>query len=377
MTKKKTRYAILGAGNGGQAVAGHLSLSGYSVRLYDYSDEQIDKLRKRGRITLVEDGNTNEAYPEMFTANIKEAVEGADVVMIVNPAIYHGQLAAACAPHLKDNQIVFLHPGSTFGALDFKQKLEENGCKRLVSIAESNTLIFACRAMEAGLVQLCGKKDRLLVATVPAADNLRVVGVLKEAFPEIDGASNVMITSFDNTNPIFHPAPTLLSTAFIESGQDFKYYHQGISESIGRFITAMDQERLAVGAALGLDRASELNDIFRQYLAEYAAAGDTITEVVRNVKAYADISGPASLKTRYLYEDIPMGLVPLVSLGKQLGVGVDKMELVIRLAEQLTGEDFTTCGRTMKNLRMEGMTASEIMAYAITGIKKYVREKGV
>ena len=40
------RIAVLGAGNGGQAIAGFLGLSGYDVSLYDIDNSKIQKFKK-------------------------------------------------------------------------------------------------------------------------------------------------------------------------------------------------------------------------------------------------------------------------------------------------------------------------------------------
>jgi opine dehydrogenase len=253
--------------------------------------------------------------------------------------------------------------------LAFKQALLDYGCRYEIPIAESSSLIYACRALEPGRVLVGGKKDRLLVSTLPATANEIVRSLLLDAFPEIQIARNVLVTSFDNTNPIFHPAPTLLSTSWIESGKDFLYYYEGISETIGKFIVGMDQERLAIGKAIGLEFGTEIIDVFTQYQVEYHTGGASIAEVVRHVPAYAAIYGPKTLKNRYLYEDVPLGLVPLVSLGKAVGQTTVKMELIISLAEQLMGEDFTGTGRTLASLGLQDLSVAQIVQYAQTGRK--------
>lgn len=46
MYKKVERFAVLGAGNGGQALAAYLSLNGYTVNLYNRSPERIEPVKK-------------------------------------------------------------------------------------------------------------------------------------------------------------------------------------------------------------------------------------------------------------------------------------------------------------------------------------------
>ena len=134
--------------------------------------------------------------------------------------------------------------------------------------------------------------------------------------------------------------------------------------------SVLDQERLAIGKAMGLEIGTEIIDVFTQYQVEYHTTGESISDVVGRVPAYAAIYGPKTLKTRYIYEDVPMGLVPLVSLGKAVDQPVAKMELIIQLAEQLLGEDFTMSGRNSASLGLQGLSVSQIVRYAETGRKQ-------
>ena len=47
-----SRVAILGAGNGAHAMAGHLALKGFTVRLYNKFEEEIVQLRDHGGVTV-------------------------------------------------------------------------------------------------------------------------------------------------------------------------------------------------------------------------------------------------------------------------------------------------------------------------------------
>ena len=43
------KVAVLGAGNGGQAISAYLSLQGHSVSLYHHRQAKVDSLLKRGK----------------------------------------------------------------------------------------------------------------------------------------------------------------------------------------------------------------------------------------------------------------------------------------------------------------------------------------
>jgi opine dehydrogenase len=79
--------------------------------------------------------------------------------------------------------------------------------------------------------------------------------------------------------------------------------------------------------------------------------------------------GQKSLHTRYLLEDIPMGLVPMVSIGKMLEVDVFRMETVVNLAQFILEKDLTANGRTVESLGLAGKSATDILSYVETGKK--------
>ena len=204
-----------------------------------------------------------------------------------------------------------------------------------------------------------------MVAALPATETKPVVKLLNTAFPQIYAGTNVMETSLSNPNAMMHPAPTLLNTSLIESGNDWLYYWDGITPSIGAFVEAMDEERLAVARAFDL----EMPSILQWYKTAYGAEAQTLSETVKKNMAYAEVKGQDSLYTRYILEDIPMGLVPMVSLGKMLGIDVPRMETVVKLAEFLTGSDLTSSGRTLEHLGLSGMTVNQIQAFLETGVR--------
>lgn len=360
--QERSTWAVIGGGNGGQSLSGHLALMGFPVRLYDIFPETIEAINTQGGIQV--DGAV-EGFGklELATTKLAEAIESADIVMVVAPALAHKTIAKNCAPLLRDGQVVFIHPGATCGALEFRNVLDEEQCRANVAIAEANSLLYACRCPKPGHASIFGIKNTLMVAAFPALDNDRVVGMLKSAFPQMYAGQNVLHTSLENLNAMMHPAPTLLNTSMIESGRDWLYYYDGITPTIGAYVELMDQERMALGRALGL----ELTSMLEWYKIMYDAEAETLSEAVKKNSAYAGVKGQKSLDTRYVLEDLPMSLVPEVSLGNMLGVPVDRMEAIVRLGELLLQKDFRATGRTMESLGLAGMDADALTRFVETG----------
>jgi opine dehydrogenase len=96
--------------------------------------------------------------------------------------------------------------------------------------------------------------------------------------------------------------------------------------------------------------------------------GNSLSDVCRKNPAYAKIKGQKELRTRYVLEDIPYGLVPMIELGRMHGLAMDRMDLVARLGQYLLRDDtFISRGRTLKNLGLSSMPADQFARFIETG----------
>jgi opine dehydrogenase len=362
--EKKLNWAVIGGGNGGQASAGHLGIMGFPVTIFDVFPETVIAINELGGIHV--DGVV-EGFGkiEVASINMKPVVNGADIIMVVAPALVHKDIATQLSNHLEDGQIIFLHPGSTFGALEFRKVLNDQGCKADVIIAEGLSLLYACRATKPGYASILGIKEELKIGVLPASKTEETVGKLAQAFPQFKSAKNVLETSLSNLNAMMHPAPSLLNTSMIESKHTWNYYWDGITPSIGNFVVNLDKERLELAKAFDLD----LPSVMEMYDILYSATGDNLTEAVRNNMAYEKIVGQKQVDTRYILEDIPMGLAPMMSLAKKVGTPTSYMETVCNLGSNLLERDLVNTGRTLENLELEDMSITEFKSYIETGIK--------
>lgn len=168
-------------------MAGHLSLSGIDVSLYNRSEDRIRAIKEGGGIEILSNGeNLPRGFAELkiVTSDIKEAIEGRDVIMVVLPATGHGFIAEQLAPHLEDGQIVVLNPGRTGGALEVVNVLQEKNCKADVVICEAQTLLYASRSINPAQTQIFRIKNSVPVAAIPAHRTPDVVKVLRTALPQ-------------------------------------------------------------------------------------------------------------------------------------------------------------------------------------------------
>jgi opine dehydrogenase len=309
------RVAVLGAGNGAHAFAGDLARRGVSVRLYNKFAHEIADLQAAGRVSL--EGTLEGAGPlEMVTTDIAPVVAGADLILIVVPATAHAFMAEACGPYLRDGQVIVLNPGRTGGALEFRQALKSRGVEARVQVAEAQTLLFTCRISGPARVRVTSIKRQVPLAALPAGDTPRVLDVLRPFYPQFVAAEDVLETGLDNMGAVFHPGTVALSAARIESGAPFEFYRD-MTPGVARVLEIIDEERLAVANAFEVRATPAAAWLERSY---EGIEGATLHDRLRGNPAYAGIAAPRSLDTRYLYEDVPTGLVPIASLGRLAGL---------------------------------------------------------
>jgi len=353
---KKMVWCVAGAGNGGIAMAGHLGILGFPVQMYNRTDEHLNAIRWYKGIDI-EGAVTGFGSVRLASSHIEDAIKGADVIMIVTPSTAHYGFATLMAPFLKDGQIVVLNPGRTGGALEFRAALDRENCEARVVIVEAQTFIYASRMITRHRAHIFRVKNGVPVRALPSFLTPAVLKVLDVAFPQFIAGSNVLATSLENIGAVFHPALTLLNVAWIEStGGDFEYYLQGISPSVAKVLQAIDDERLALARALGIRTVSA-----REWLyLTYDSVGADLCSAIRATTSYVGIKAPRTIDHRYVWEDVPMSLVPMASIGAMYKVETPAINLTIDLANLMNGQDYRANGRTVRTLGIEGLSVEEL-----------------
>lgn len=350
------KFAILGAGNGGQTMAAYLTSLGHQVALYDIDSEKLKALRDRKTIFLSGVLNIENA-PAVIAESIREAVEGADMVMVTTTADAHYDVAVAIAPHLKANQTVVLHPGAVLGALLFRNTLIKCGVRECPIIAEVQDLVFTCRSKVPGEITVSGIKKRLKLSALPASAAQSVVNSLKDVFNQFIPAENLLETGLSFTSSVSHPAPMLLNTGRIESGEAFEYYNEGITDSVSLVMEKIDAERIAIGKAFGLDLIS----VLESQKQKYGISAENLHSAYQQNTAFRGIMAPKTMSHRFLFEDVPAGMVPLSALGKLTGIPTPAMDAIITLSCIVAGKNYWSVGRSLNQLGLEGKNKEQLV----------------
>jgi opine dehydrogenase len=363
---QKTRITVMGAGHGGKAMAAHLALMGFPTTLYNRTPDHIAAIKERGGIDL----ESSEGGPRGFgklscvTSSIPEALEQAEMVMVVMPSSAHAEFAKNCAPYVKDGQVILLHPGRTCGALEFAKVLHDNGCQVDVTVAEAETFIYASRSDGPAQARIFRIKEAVPLAALPATCTRTVLDMVRQAYPQYIDGGNVLQTGLNNMGAIFHPALTILNAGWIETTHgDFQFYIDGVSPSVARVLEALDRERVTVAAALGIRGRTAMEWL----KLAYDTIGEDLHQAIHNQPGYYGIKAPATLYHRYIFEDVPMSLVPIASLGEHYGVSVRGIDSIIRLACVIHKTDYWRRGRTLEKLGLANLSGDELTQYVNEG----------
>lgn len=357
------RVTVVGAGNAGCAAAADLTVGGATVTLYELPRfaGNLEPVRERGGIRLVSrrldgTGRQGDARVTRLSTDAAEAARGADAILVATQAAAHEEVARTFAPHLASGQVLLLFTGYA-GALAVRKALREASASAGILVAETVTLPYACRLTGPAEVEVHGKLYRaILTAALPAADTERVLERLRPLYPTLVPAANVLETTLLNSNITRHTVGTMLNIGRIEySKGEFWFYREAFTPAVWRVHGALDGEKMALLETLGLRRRS-----FWDYRRE-------LSDLTVEDQAASYSKGPSSAETRYLSEDVPMGLVFFASLGERLGVPTPTARALIYLASVSRQADYWGLGRTLARLGLGSLSPTELCAYVEQG----------
>jgi opine dehydrogenase len=357
MFSRKTSVAVLGAGHGGLALAGYLSRHGHRVSLWNRSLERIAPVRALGGVRLTMPGEKEVLAPvALTTSSMAAALANAGVVLVAVPASGHLDVAQQCAPYLRNGQTVLLLPGRTGGALEFRRVLRDQGCRAQILLGEANTFPFAARCVGPAAAVIFGTKAEVLAAALPADRTDELLDECRPLLPMLAPACSVLQTGLGNLGAILHPTITLLNAERIERGESFDFYAEGVTTQVADVLAAADEERLNIADEYGVPACS-----LQEWVHEaYGHRGETVKEAVGGNPAYVGIKAPNTLDHRYLLEDVPTGLIPLIELGEAAGLAVPTLTGLVDKCRIMLGGEPWAHQRTLDELGLDGMTTDDI-----------------
>jgi opine dehydrogenase len=368
------KVTILGAGNGGHALGFDLSRRGHEVAIFEHPNfaKNLEGIRQRGGIEAVKTLQTEKeeipaalagfAKIAALTSDPKQAMDFADIVMMIVPSFAQETIFNLMLPHLRDGQIFMSMPGN-MTSLVFKRMMKEAGVNKKVTFAESPSIPYAVRIVGPGRIFLLGIKDGFEIAALPAARNRDVIDRVKELFTlKLVPISNVIQAGLSNLNMIVHVPTATLSMGLGESrGGKYQFYAEGMSDSVSKVQQKVDDERVAIGRALGFNLPSFVEDINLWYSLKAGSIREfAVTTPIHN-KFPND--APKNPRERYISEDCPYVMVPAHEFGALTGVPHPAIESLIYIDSIYNDADYFKAGRTLEKMGLAGMSKEQVLTF--------------
>ena len=331
------RIAVLGGGNGAYAAAADLGERGHEVRLWRRSAAEFGDLLSRRRLSLVDHEGTREIALGNVTADIGDAVRGAELIVFPGPAFAQPDVARGLAPHLVDGQVVFLPPG-TFGSYLMSRIIREAGNDADFAIGETGTLPYLTRKRGRQTVAITRRATRLPTGIFPVRLDAHARAVIGAAFTSIERCEDALSAALMNAGPIIHPPLITMNAGPIEHYDRWDIHNEGTQPSIRRVTTQLDGERIAVREALGYAAPHfPLAD-------HYASDGE---EWMYGRAAHEKLTDSGDwredldlMRHRYMREDVALGLSLLVSVGALAGIDTPIAKGLLAIGGAMCAEDF-------------------------------------
>jgi opine dehydrogenase len=357
MSNRTVPVTILGAGNGGLALAGYLGEQGHQIALWNRSSERIAPVAALAGVQVSNPGSPARLGKiATVTSDISVALAEARRVIVAVPASAHADVAGLCARHLRDEQTVLLLPGRTGGALEFRRVLHRARCRARILLGEANTFPLAARTTGRASAVIHGTKSELIAAALPAPRTAELLAEWAPLLPMLRPAQSVLHTGLSNIGAILHPIISLLNAGRIRAGESFAFYAEGVTPRVAAVLEQADGERLDVACAFDVPACS----LTEWVASAYGHRADNIESALRGNPAYAAIQAPTTLDHRYLHEDVPTGLIPLAELGRAAGLAMPTLRSLVSLGRAMLSGASWHRPRTLAALGLDGMTAAEI-----------------
>jgi opine dehydrogenase len=367
---------VCGAGGAGMAIAADLALKGLRVRLFELPAlaAKLDQMIADGGIEVTADsettaGKTGSARLAWIGSDARQAVAGADLVMVTVPAMYHDAFTDALAPHLTPGQTLLFCTGY-WGSLRQARRLgvstgDHTGAGPLagVVLAESSIMPYICQPRDGG-IYIGRFKRAFSVAAFPGDRSPAVYDLVSQVYSQYEPADTVLDTNVAAAgNPPIHVTLTIpVAGLYFDRYMGGRFYQDSTLPG-ARLVYGFDAERERLAAALGSSRFESQFDFDKR---SYGYSGKDIAEALRG-SPHADWFATAAYLEQVCSEDIIYALVPMVRLGEVCGVELPLTRAMIEIMGTMLERDYWAEGLSLDDLGLTGLDAAGMRRFLMSG----------
>ncbi|MFT8357342.1 MAG: NAD/NADP octopine/nopaline dehydrogenase family protein [Bifidobacterium aquikefiri] len=307
------RIGIIGAGNTGLALAAHLVAKGFAPLMFTRRTQMVSMLGKGLKVKGALHGN----IPIQATTDVRQLVTSCDLLIISTWANAHGEVLRQIASSTEKSScrsILILN--GNWGAYQAGSLVKPRGIH--FKIAESAGMPYVSRyALSKHDISLSisGIKDSITISQQRSPD-LELDELLGQLFNDVHHEDSCFATSLSAPNPVIHAPLCLLNLARIQERDSFHILVDGFGPETESLIRGLDAERESLARCLHVSYLP----ILEQLNGFWNVHRPTLQDFFQSQTLYATLEGPRSLQHRFIQEDVPFGIVPLVDLGRAAGV---------------------------------------------------------
>jgi opine dehydrogenase len=345
---------ILGGGHGCYAAAADLSENGHRVTLWRRDAAALKPVVDTHAIVLKDADGAREVRVARATADMGEALDGAQLVVIPSPAVAQADIARQMAPRLVDGQVVFLPPG-TFGAYVMARIARDAGSRADVAWAETGTLPYLARKHGEREVNITVRAVRLPTGVYPARKADHALAVIRQAYPSVHGCGDALSGALMNAGPVIHPPLMVMNAAPLQHFERWDIHNEGTQPAVRAVTDRLDQERIAVREALGY--GAPHYPLADHYANDRWMYGDAHKKLVKSGdwREHIDLHGH-----RYITEDTELGLAFLASVARWAGVDAPIAHGLLAVVGGFLGRDLRRGVRTLESLGLVSLDGAAL-----------------
>lgn len=347
------RVGIVGAGSIAFGMAAFLEQRGHRATLWSPSGERTRALAAGE--ALVAQGAVEGTFHPLAAASAEALVTDAEAIVIALPAYGHKDVLDAIAPHVTSAQTVIFSSHASFGALYLSRLLAARDV--IAPIVAWGTTVVTGRQTSPTSVNVNTVRKKVDLATVPASRSADGLAVCQTLFGDrfVDRQS-LMAIALSNLNPQNHMGIALGNMTRMERGEAWSQ-GQNVTPNVGRLLEALDEERIAIATALGL----EVRTIFQHFHLSFHVPVSSISQMNQEMHdAGNGGTGPATAESRYVTEDVPFGLLMTAKIGRLVDRPAQLHESGVQIFSAMYGRDFTAENNLLAALDVDAMSLEQL-----------------
>ncbi len=295
------KVGIAGAGSIALGTAALLARHGHDPMLWSPSGAGTAELAEGA--SLAASGAVDSHFVPRIAANARDLSRTNDVLLIAVPAYGHKSVMDALAPHIRNGQHVIISSHASLGAVYLTALLTARSVS--APVTAWGTTVVTARRRSGTEVWLNTIRSLVDLCTVPEAESEGALADCRRLFGDRFRQRNGLLAiSLSNLNPQNHMGIALGNMTRMERGESWSQ-GQNVTPNVGRLLEALDEERLAIAKALGV----EVRSIFEHFHLSFHVPVASISEMNQQMHVEGNGgTGPATADSRYVTEDVPYGL---------------------------------------------------------------------